>query len=146
MKKILPIIAFLLCFAGAMAQPRGGHGGFSPEKFQADLEGFITRDAGLSPKEAAAVFPIYRELGEKQRHLMDKMRRASQVDPCNEAACAKSIRDCDKLDVDMKKLQQNYHAKMVQATSAQKVWRILQAEMKFHRRALRAFGDKRKGK
>lgn len=148
MKQLLTYIAAtlaLLVFAAtqtATAQG-GGHGGFSPEKFQADLEEYITKEAGLTPREAAAVFPIYRELGQKQRERMDQIRRLSMIKGDNEAECAKSIRACDKLDIEIKQLDQTYHAKMIKVTSAQKVFRMLRAEMMFHRRALRKFNDKK---
>ena len=33
---------------------------FSPEKFQADLEQYITNESGFTTEEAAKFFPIYR--------------------------------------------------------------------------------------
>lgn len=64
MKRFFIIIfATLLCATGMTAQK---HHHFDPAQFQADLEQFITSEAGLTPKESAAFFPVYREMREKQ--------------------------------------------------------------------------------
>ena len=38
---------------------------FSPEKFDAELQEFITNEAKLTPQEAAKFFPIYMEMQNK---------------------------------------------------------------------------------
>ena len=63
MKRLTIILMTLLLTMAASAQEqRPGTQKFSPEKFQADLEQFITKEACLTPKEAAQFFPIYKEM------------------------------------------------------------------------------------
>ena len=54
-RHIIIILLFLVCM-GAKAQQNK----FDPQKFQAALEQFITREAKLTQKEAADFFPIYK--------------------------------------------------------------------------------------
>ena len=42
---------------------------FDPARFEAELEQFITTSAGLTPNEASAFFPLYREMQKKQLSL-----------------------------------------------------------------------------
>ena len=57
---------------------------FSPEKFQADLEQFITKEACLSPQEAAKFFPIYKEMQAKQRAVYERQRQLGWGKPADE--------------------------------------------------------------
>lgn len=106
---------------------------FNPEKFEADLEQYIVTEACLSPREAAQFFPLYREMRCKQRALFGAMRRGRYVNLKDNDECQKMIRENDKRDVEMKKLQQDYHNKFMTVLPASKVFRIIQAEENFHR-------------
>ena len=56
--KIILILSFLCVISsGLYAQERQR---FSPERFEAELEQFITTDACLTPEESARFFPLYR--------------------------------------------------------------------------------------
>ena len=55
MKQIIFVILFLFTLVSARAEEQQK---FSPEKFQADLEQFITQDASLTADEVAKFFPI----------------------------------------------------------------------------------------
>lgn len=110
---------------------------FDPAKFDADLEQFITVEAGLAPKEAAAFFPLYREMLRKQRMSFNEMRRTRHMDVNDDKACAEAIEKRDKLDIQMKELQQQYHQKFIKILPAGKVFRIIRAEEKFHRMAFK---------
>ena len=58
MKKFLISMMFLL--AGVLVCQADEPQKFSPEKFQAEMEQFITKEAGLTAEEGAKFFPIYR--------------------------------------------------------------------------------------
>lgn len=113
---------------------------FDPEKFEAELEQYITTEACLSPRESAQFFPLYREMRKKQLALFGAMRRGRYVNMKNNDECLKMIRENDKRDVEMKKLQQKYHNEFLKVLPASKVFRIIQAEEQFHRKVFkRAF-------
>lgn len=112
---------------------------FDPKKFQADMEQFITMNAGLKPDEAAKFFPVYEQMMKKMRMLFDEMRRYHHVNPRDEDACAEAIRKQDEIDIEMKQLQQEYHQRFMLILPASKVLSIIKAEEKFHRQAFQKF-------
>lgn len=141
MRKLCIFTIALALFASvATAQDKPER--FSPEKFRAELESFVVREACLSPKEAAAFFPLYDEMGKQQRAVFSSMRRLDHAPACTEDECRKLIKERDKLEIELKKIQQTYHNKFLSVLSAQKVVRVLKAEDDFHRRMLRR-SDKR---
>lgn len=132
MKKFLILTTLLLCILSVNAQRQ-----FDPAKFDADLEQFITIEAGLAPQEASAFFPLYREMLRKQRMCFDEMRRTRHMDVSDDKACAEAIEKNDKLEIQMKEVQQQYHQKFMKLLPAGKVFRIIRAEEKFHRQAFK---------
>ena len=113
---------------------------FSPEKYQADLEQYITKEACLTPKEAAAFFPLLREMQKKQRALYNKMREDVRIKPTDEAACKKMIQKHDQLELELKSIQQTYHNKFFSVIPASKVFDVIRAEDKtlYHAAAVTA--------
>ena len=103
MKKFLILTTLLLCILSVNAQRQ-----FDPAKFDADLEQFITIEAGLAPQEASAFFPLYREMLRKQRMCFDEMRRTRHMDVSDDKACAEAIEKNDKLEIQMKEVQKYY--------------------------------------
>lgn len=134
------VIACMVCLT-ATAQ-RGKRPAFDPKRFEADLEQYITINAGLTPTEAARFFPVYREMMRRQRILFDEMRRFHFVDTHDEKACAKAIRRQDELDIEIKQLQQAYHGKFMYILPARKVLSIIKAEEKFHRQMFKKMRPK----
>lgn len=120
----------LLCSLAAMAQ---GDRKFDPAKFEADLEQFVATEAALTPQEAAAFFPLYREMRRKQLAFFGEDRRLSTIDESDDKACADAIRRRDDNDLEIKRLQQVYHDKFMRVLSPSKVFRVIKAEDKFHR-------------
>ena len=124
----------------AAQEPNKPHfGKFSPEKFQIDLEQFITKEACLTPQEAARFFPIYKEMMSKQRVVFDRQRRLGRLKPADEKGCEKAIRERDECDLDLKRIQQTYHNKFLSVISASKLYDVLNAEDRFHRQMLRGW-------
>ena len=113
---------------------------FSPEKYQADLEQYITKEACLTPQEAAAFFPMFREMQKKQRALYNKMREDVRIKPTDEAACKKMIQKRDQVELELKSIQQTYHNKFFSVMPASKVFDVIKAEDQYHRGLLRNLG------
>jgi hypothetical protein len=133
MKRLFYITMCLLAVLTAGAQDKK----FSPEKFQADMEAYISQKAGLTQQEAAKLFPLMREMQEKQRVIYRKMHEMVQQKPSNEAECANSIKEYDKMNVELRSIEQRYHKKMMSEVSASKVYEVIKAEYKFHRHWMR---------
>ena len=118
---------------------------FSPEKYQADLEQYITKEACLTPQEAAAFFPMFREMQKKQRALYNKMREDVRIKPTDEAACKKMIQKRDQVELELKSIQQTYHNKFFSVIPASKVFDVIRAEDQYHRGLLRNMGGMGRG-
>ena len=140
MKKLLFIWMLLVVTMVADAQNAGSvPQRFSPEKFQADLEQYITKEACLTPKEAAKFFPIYKEMQVKQRGVFERQRKLGFVKPTDEKGCEKAIRQRDEFDLELKRIQQTYHNKFLSIISASKLYDVINAEDRFHRQMLRGW-------
>lgn len=143
--KIFYLALFLFCmpFYVVAENPESGRPKFDPMKFQADLEEFITSDAGLTPAEAAKFFPVYRAMMKEQRQYFERMRHYRHTDTSDDKASREAIIQSDLIDIHLKKIQQSYHQKFLKILAPGKVLRILKAEARFHRRAFkRSFNKK----
>ena len=139
MRRLLFFTVLMLMIAlGASAEEQQK---FSPEKFQADLEQYITTEAGLTTEEAAKFFPLYREMQQKQRVVYNKMHELFKL-PHDEASCKRAVQRRDQLEIELKQIAQTYHNKFLRVLPASKVIGTIIAEDKFHRRAFRKFGQR----
>ncbi len=134
MKYYIVTILMLFFSLGISAEPPKN---FDPEKFEADLEQFITVNAGLTPLEASSFFPLFREEQKQKRCLFMQKRRYRQVNMGDEKACANAILEMDRLDDEQLAIQAKYHKKYLKILPASKVLKIIKAEDKFHRQAFR---------
>ena len=134
MKKIFTIVVILLTALTVKAETPQQ---FSPEKFQADLEQFITNEANLTPEESKKFFPLYREMQQKQRVVFKQMKDLGVNKPADEAACKKALEKRDELELEQKRIQQNYHKQFLNVLPASKVYDVIKAENHFHRTAFR---------
>ena len=120
---------------------------FDPAKFETELEQFITKEAGLTQQEAAAFFPLYREMRSKQRVYFDEMRKLRGTDGNDDKKCREAIEKMDKNDLEIKGIQKNYHAKFLKVLPASKVLKAIKAEERFHRNTFQRTvkpGDRKK--
>lgn len=147
MKKTLCLIALCLLTLTLTAQSqlpqqqqRQGQQQFSPERFDAELQAYITNEAHLTPQEAQAFFPLYKEMQDKQRELSNRQREISSTKPADDAGCLNVIRESDEIDLEIKRIQQNYHTRFLEIVSASKLYDILNAEKRFFRRMMRNWG------
>ena len=134
MKQIILITLFLFTLTSASAEEQQK---FSPEKFQAELEQFITKEAGLTADEATKFFPLYREMQGKQRAIYKQMKDLGKNKPADEKACRKAVEKRDELELEQKRICQSYHEKFFNVIPPSKVYDVIKAENRFHRRAFR---------
>ena len=139
MKKLITTLLLVVLTLSIHAQDNQKQR-FSPERFEAELQGFITKEANLTPQEATKFFAAYKEMQEKQRALFDRQRELAKTKPSDEQGCLKVIKESDAIDLELKRIQQTYHAKFIELLSASKVYDILQAELRFHRHMMKSWG------
>ena len=143
MKRILNLYMVLMLTSAIYAQGRMPQMRFDPQRFQADLEQFITREAGLTPMEAAAFFPVYREMLNKQRALYMRAGRNGFVRPTDDASCRKAILQRDELELQIKEIQKKYHERFLKILPAKKVFDAINAEDRFHRQSFQRVAGRR---
>lgn len=141
MKRTILAITAIAITLGMQAQDkRQGDGKFSPEKFDADLRNYITTEARLTQQEAATFFPLYKEMQHRQRTVFDKQRQLAKEKPKDEEGCRQAIDQRDEMDIELKRIQQSYHQRFFKVLPPSKVYDILKAERRFHRKAMQNWG------
>ncbi|MDD5783390.1 MAG: hypothetical protein PUD52_00310 [Prevotella sp.] len=133
-------IAFLLLTASSQSRDKR----LSKENYQAQLEQFIIQEAQFTAKEAADFRVIFKEMQNKQRKTFEAMKDIWHKPGRGEKECAEAIRQKDKMDIELKNLQQQYHNKLLKVMPASKVFKAIIAEDKFHRQMLRKWSNKPK--
>ena len=125
------------------AQDKTNENKFSPERFEAELQNFITHEAHLSAQEASKFFPIYKEMQQKQRAIFERQRQMSKEKPQTDEGCLKAIQEHDEMDIELKRIQQTYHKRFMEVLPASKVFDVLKAESRFHRKTMRNWGQRK---
>ena len=134
------VIMMMAMLTSAIAQPKGER--FSPKEFRAHLEEFISKEAGLTASEGKAIFPIFHEMKEKQFKAQDKIFRLKRNGPASNASdkeFANAIQKIKNLEVEKAETEEEYYKKMCKVIPARKVFLVMRAEDKFHRRMLNNF-------
>lgn len=131
MKKIL---LFILLIASSLTI--SAQGKFDPERFTKEQEAFIARHAKLTPQEATAFFPLFREMQQKARPLFKKQRELVHRNPQTDSEALNNINEIDEIDLQLRKLQQQYHKKFCKAISPIKVKNCLRAEEIFKHKTM----------
>lgn len=132
----LVFIGLMVLLGGVAVCGQGRHR-FSPEKFQEELERFVVQRAALNAQETAAFLPVFREMRSKQKVIFDKGRKLGKKKPADERGCMYAIKQQDKMELELKKIQQSYHNKFLSFLPAGKVFDIIRAEEVFHRKMLK---------
>ncbi len=145
MQRIILLTFFTLLTLAVPAQNNGqaDKPDFSPKEFEAKLEKFVVKEAGLTKDEAAKFLPVYREMRQKQITVMDADRKARSKKPKTEKECEEIIKAHDNAEIQLKKIVQTYHNKMLAIIPASKIMKVTVAENKFHRDSFRQAHDKR---
>ena len=103
MKNIILIVLLLWSGVGVWAQDK-----LTDEKrkeFDAQKVAFFTQELDLSPAEAAVFWPLYNEMQKKNRVIEARLHE----------------------------VKKEYYQKMIQVVPASKIWKLSDAERKFHR-------------
>lgn len=117
---------------------------FDPERYQRELEAFITKEACLCPDEAKVFFPLLREMQKKQRAIYMKQKVFDKAAFTDNKAAAAVILAYDERELAIKKLQQQYHKQFVKVIPATKVLKAIHAEERFNRNMMRGFSRNNK--
>lgn len=121
---------------GGMLPPKK----FDPGQYQRDLEAFITKYACLTEQEAQNFFPIFREMQQKTRAIYMKGKRPNMAAFTDDKLALEAIRNHDLQEIEIKKLQQQYHNRFLKVLPATKVLKCIFAEDSFNKKMMRNIG------
>ena len=161
-KKIAYIIMLLLLTVTVNAQNAKPNGKkFDPAKFMQEQEAFITKEAkqlsfSVGAKKWAeemvkiansGIKIFYTVHGDSLKRLeFHKQRKYAKSKPQNDKEAAKTIAEIDKTELQIKKLQTDYHNKFCKVIPATKVFQCLQAEERFKHHIMDKMANRRPNK
>lgn len=108
---------------------------FDPDRFDAERAHFIVQETGLSKEDSTTFFTLYNEMQARKRELHCQSKALPKEMPSTEDSCSAIIIECDKLELQMKAVEQDYHARMLAVLQPSLVFRLLKAETAFYRQA-----------
>lgn len=128
------LIMFLSSFVANAQAPDGkDNRRFDPQKFERQLEGFVLKRLELSQTEASAFLPLFRQKRKAEVAIMDSGRKNRHKRPSSEKEWAQALKTFDANEVRLKKIQQEYHERMLKVIPASKIMKMVKAEEDFHR-------------
>lgn len=130
MKKLFSLFLALLAVVTISAEPKKK---FDPEAYRAEQHKFIKCRAQFTNEEATKFFAIYDEMRTKERQLFVTRRKGRYNMPETEEECHQAIINKDNAELQLKKLQQLYHKRMLKVLPAKKVMLALIASEDFDR-------------
>lgn len=125
------ILSLLLLLATITVSAQ--HKGFDPQRFEAELETFVIKQAGICQNEQNAFLRIFREKRQKEVAVMTARRARMGKKLTSEREWQEALQAFDNEDIQLKKIQQTYHNKMLKVIPASKVMKVTRAEDEFHR-------------
>lgn len=140
-KRIYTLITLIALTLTLCAQPQPG-GKFNAEQFKKEQEDFITKEAHLTPQEASAFFPVFQEMQTKQRELFQKQRECWRKRPQSDKEASQLIVTMDNLDMQMKKMQQQYHQRFCKIIPATKAYACIKAEESFKHKVMERLANR----
>lgn len=147
MKNRIYVLALLVmtCVMGLQAQSSR----LSKEEFRRHQQKFITERAQLSSEEARQFFPLYFELQDKKqecnRAAWQKQRKGKD-EKTTEEEYAQIVEDVIQARIDVDRMELEYVRKYKRFLSAEKIYLIQKAEMRFHRELLKDIRSPKQGK
>lgn len=113
-------------------QPR-----FDPEQFQQNMLMIITREAGLTPAESQAFIPLYKEMRKEERVMSGKILELKTKKYNAEKEYLNALTKIKSLQVEMAELEASYYKRISKVISAEKMFKLMLAEDRFHRQLVR---------
>lgn len=133
-------IIFLLCInLTVIAQEKKPY--FTKEEFRTKQKEFMTRKAELTKEEANKFFVLYFELQDKKKKINDNVERIirdTKKKSSDETNYAQIIDKMINSRLESEKLERCYIQQYRKFLSDKKIFKILNAEMNFHRELLKS--------
>ena len=137
---ILTLLVLILFTLNAHAQREG----FDPERFEARLTQHIIEAADFNTQEAQTFTAIRKEMHAKQMVIFKRIRQYQRTQENDPKKCRQIIQEMDKMELQLKQLQQTYHNKLLGKLPPEKVFAALKAEAQFHRKSFKKAAGRNK--
>lgn len=117
------------------------------KEFMTKRSDFIIKEAGLTQDEAKTFITVWDELHQKQMKINDdinsRIKKATKDGLENEDEYRYLINRMSDSKINRANLDKEYLDKMLKIIPAKKLFKVLDAEMKFRRRIFRQYGHER---
>lgn len=131
------ILIILFVFVNSLAFSQNKLTDEKRKEFEAQKVAFFTQELELSPAEAAKFWPLYNEMQKKIRDIDNEMRKKGRdmretknlTETQYKEAVSKMLESEEKMQV----IKKDYYQQMVAVIPASKIWKLGEAERKFHR-------------
>lgn len=131
------IVVLLVMFSGAKTFAQDKLTDDKRKEFDAQKVAFFTQELDLSPAEAAIFWPLYNEMQKKIRTLEGENRRGirevRETKGLKEQDYKEAIGKVLAVEKEMQETKEEYYLKMLSVLPASKIWKLGEAERKFHR-------------
>ena len=134
MKRIVLCLTMVMAFATLNAQEQKRHERLSAEQFRAKQQEYLTKAAELTEQEAAAFFPLYFEMKDKQRAVSDeawKLFREGNKEGAKEGSYKEILDSFTESSLNSARLEKTYLEQFRKILSDKKIYQIKRAEMGF---------------
>ncbi len=132
------LVIFVFCLglsvfsASAQGDAGGrGKGNFNPKDFELRLEKHVLKEAGITKAEAEKFLPLYRGMRKKQIETMDAERKSRGKKVSTEKEWEALMKAHDNTEIQLKRIAQAYHNKMLTVIPASKIMKVIKAENEF---------------
>lgn len=138
--KIIALLLFLTLSTTVFAQD----GKLSEDRrreFEAQKVAFFTQQLELTPKEAAAFWPLYNEMNQKIREKERQKRKEQSAEgEKSEEQMKMIVENTLKLEQNMLDIKKEYYSKLMNVVSASKISKLDLTDHKFHKQLFGKLG------
>ena len=107
------------------------------KEFEAQKVAFFTQIMDLSPAEAAVFWPLYNEMQKKMGTLEGENRKRAhdmrEMKGVKEQNYKEAIENMLATETRIQDVKKEYYQKMLKVLPASKIWKLGEAERRFHR-------------
>ncbi len=142
MKKFITLsLWFLFAIATMVNAQNNEKRRFSPERYKARMEEFITKEAELTKEDGEKFFPMLHEMMDKQRQVNRESHKLMHQgkNAASEEDYKRIINELTDLDIKNKQIEKEYYNKFNSALSWQKILKVRNALFRFNMEALQRF-------
>lgn len=136
MNKLIAILMLMCGLSLSLQASDDCNQRLTPEEFRARQQTYITEQAGLTEEEAANFFPIYFELQDRKKQLMDEawsLIRKGKKTELSEREYEEIMEGVYDARIASDRLDKTYFDKFKKILPFKKIYLVLRAELNFHR-------------